>query len=69
MDFEVIDTAMCDSLGPGDIVDDMGEFHQIRKLWEDDGITVTYETYNLSTGDEDSIIFDPFCFTQIYRSY
>lgn len=69
MDFEVIDNAMCDDLGPGDIVNDEGDYHQIRKLWEDDGDTITYDTYNLSTGDEDSICLDPTMFTNIYRSY
>lgn len=69
MDFEVLDNVMCDSLAPGDIVQEEGEFHQIEKLWEDDGTTVTYDTYNLSTGDEDSICLDPFMFINIYRSY
>lgn len=69
MDFEVIDNAMADTLGPGDIVNDEGEFHQVKALWEDDGSTVTYDTYNLSTGDEDSICLDPVTFINIYRSY
>lgn len=69
MDFEVIDNVMADTLSRNDIVSDEGEFHQIRVLWEDDGTTVTYDTYNLSTGDEDSICLDPFTFVNLYRSY
>lgn len=69
MDFEQIDSVLGDTLGKGDIVvSGIDEYHQIISLEDDDPHVVLY-TYNLSTGDEDTVFVDPSDSIKIFRSY
>lgn len=68
MDFEEIDTVLGDTLGKGDIVWD-GGFHQILRVQDEDDDKIIFDTYNLSTGDEDSLTIYPGLYSTIYRSY
>lgn len=70
MDFETIDYVSGDTLGKGDIVkSEEGHFLQITRQQDDDLEIVTYDAYNLSTGDEDFFIADPSTIIEIFRSY
>lgn len=69
MDFEVIDTVGGDSVTIGDIIKEDGSFHQIRRFDEDGVEAITFDTYNLSTGDEDGVILDPNSDYDVYRSF
>jgi hypothetical protein len=70
MDFEKIDDVAADDLGRGDIVqNDQGEFLQIRSVGLDETDIITYDAYNLSTGDEDSFMADPALSVPLFRSY
>lgn len=70
MDFESIDYVLADDLGRGDIVkSEEGHFLQITNSGDDETDIITYDAYNLSTGDVDFFIADPSTSIELFRSY
>lgn len=70
MDFEIIDNVLGDTISTGDIIfSDEKEYHQIRRVDEDAWDTIVFDTYNLSTGDEDAVLIDPNISYNVYRSF
>lgn len=71
MEFEEIDNVLGETLSKGDIVCFTGDFHQIKSEADEDltASLVTFSTYNLSTGDEDDVIFGMDDSVTIFRSF
>jgi hypothetical protein len=69
MDFQPIDSVLGDSLASGDIICESNEYRQLRSFIGDDGDTIGFDAYNLSTGDEEEFIVHPNDVYAIYEVY
>lgn len=71
MEFEEIDTVYGDTIAKGDIVCFASNYHQITGEPSEDLNTsqISFPSYNLSTGDEDEVVFGMDNNVTIFRSY